>query len=364
MSAVLHVLNELRPSGAEVMLKLAAPYWMEHGLDLHVLSTGQKPGSFAEALTDAGFKVHHLPFANSPNFYMRLIRLIRAYRFDVVHLHTEHATLTYAVLARLAGTKRILRTIHSNFLFRGITRSTRALRRFLVRQLGVIQISVSRTVQENELERFKNPTLLIYNWYDDSHFVPPTPKQRQAARAAIGLDDSEKCLISVGNCAPPKNHAVILQALRLLKEEGLQVKYLHVGEEDRDKTERRLAGQLGVDQQVYFLGYQKDVRPYLWAADVFVMPSSYEGFGIALLEALACDLRIVLAHSPGLTEWAELSPGIIYTEIDPNSLFRAIKKALHPSCPHGHILSEQVAEIFSVRRGAQAYADLYKRGFE
>lgn len=358
---VLHILNELRPSGAEVMLRLAAPYWKEQGLDLHVLSTGQRAGSFAEALTEAGFTVHHLPFASSPHFYLQFIRLIRTYRFDVVHLHTEHATLTYAVLARLAGTKRILRTIHSNFLFRGITRSTRALRRFLVRQLGVIQISVSKAVQQNEAKRFKNPTLLIYNWYDDSWFVPPTPEQKQAARAAIGLDDSEKCLVSVGNCAPHKNHSIILQAMRLLREEGLLVKYLHIGEEDWHKTERKLASQLGVDQQVCFLGYQRDVRPYLWAADVFVMPSSYEGFGIALLEAMACGLCIVLANSPGLSEWAELFPEIIYTEVDPSSLSQAIKKALHIS-RHGCMLSKKVADTFSVKCGARAYADLYNRG--
>lgn len=360
MITVLHILNELRPSGAEVMLKLAAPYWQEQGIVLHVLSTGKVTGIFADELAQAGFTVHHIPFSDMFSFYSRLIQLMRAYRFDVVHIHTEHATLTYAFLGRLAGIPTIVRTIHSNFLFRNTTRITRMVRRFLQRKLGVVQVSICHAVQKNEAGRFKNPTLRIDNWYDDSHFVPPSITQKKATRHALGLDSAGKYLITIGNCSPIKNHAALLQALWLLRQKGIGIAYLHVGEEDREKTERALAAQLGIGEQVYFLGYQKDVRPYLWAADIFVMPSCYEGLSIALLEAMACGLSIILANSPGLREWADFSPEIIITNPDPENLAKAITQALEVPAARDKDLPRKVREAFSVQRGARAYAELYR----
>jgi len=224
---VLHILNELRPSGAEVMLKIAAPYWQERGVELHVLSTGQVKGIFADNLANAGFTVHHIPFSNSAGFYTQVIRLMRTARFDVVHLHTEHATLTYALLARYAGIPRIIRTIHSTFIFRGITQLTRAIRRFITRKLGVLQVSVSKTIQENEVRRLGNPTILINKWYDNLHFIPLMDGQKEASRTALGIKNSQKCLITVGNCSAVKNHKAVIQALRLLEQRNIHLIYFH-----------------------------------------------------------------------------------------------------------------------------------------
>jgi len=110
-----------------------------------------------------------------------------------------------------------------------------------------------------------------------------------------------------------------------------------------------------------FLGYCTDVRPYLWAADFFVMPSLYEGFGVAVLEEMACGLRMVLANSPGLRWWAEIFPGIIYAEPDAESLAAAIASTLESRTSADQVaLSNRVAEIFSVNRGAQEYLELYQ----
>ncbi len=66
---VLHILNSLRPSGGEVMLKLAAPFWQSQGLALSILSTGTQPGPFADSLNNAGYEIYHIPFSKSPKFF-------------------------------------------------------------------------------------------------------------------------------------------------------------------------------------------------------------------------------------------------------------------------------------------------------
>lgn len=361
MPKILHILSEIRSSGAEVMIKTALPYWQEGGAVLHALGTGKVLGSYAGNLSDRGIIVHHLPFANSQKFYSQLIRLLRAHQFDVVHIHTEHAALTYACLAHIAGTPRIIRTIHSSFLFKRLTRLTRTVRRWAVRQLGVAQVSISDSVKQNEQTRFRNPTRLIYNWCDDLHFRPPSMQERSENRNRLGLSEHQKVIVSVGNCAPVKNHEAVIQALALIKKNGLLPLYWHVGEEDSENREGNLAREFGLDTQVRFWGRQEDVRPFLWAADIFVMPSFYEGFGLAVLEALESGTQLVLARSPGLKEWADLIPEIIYTDTSAADLARGLLQAL--KMPKNH---EQAAQrsaslrtLFSVERGAQEYLALY-----
>lgn len=361
MISVLHILNEVRSSGAEIMIKTAHPYWQESGAVLHALGTGKVLGSYAGNLSDQGIIVHHLPFVNSLKFYSQMIRLLRAHQFDVVHIHTERAALTYACLARISGTPRIIRTIHNSFLFEGLLRVVLTVRRWAVRQLGVAQVSVSDSVKQNEQTRFGNSTRLIYNWFDDPHFRPPSMQERSENRKRLGLSNRQKVIVSVGNCATVKNHGAVIQALALIKKNELFPLYWHIGEEDSEHKEANLVRELDLDAQVRFWGRQEDVRPFLWAADIFVMPSFYEGFSLAMLEALASGIQLVLTRSPGLKEWATLIPEIIYTETSAADLARGLLQAL--KTPKNHEQAEQrsatIKTLFSVERGAQEYLILY-----
>lgn len=356
---ILHILYELRSSGAEVMIKIAAPYWRENGLDLHVLSTAKVTGAYADKLSSEGIIIHHMPFANSLEFYIQMIKLIRSNHFDVVHIHTERTTLTYALLARLAGARRIIRTLHSTYLFEGLTRFNRAVRRWAVRQLGVIQVSISDSVKQNEQVRFGNPTHLIYNWYDDGHFFPPSLQQRIEARKTLGLSGNEKVIVSVGNCAPVKNHPAIIQALALMKKNGQSPLYWHIGEEDVERRERDLVRKLDLDELVQFWGRQDDVRPFLWAADVFVMPSFREGFGVAMLEAQGSGISVLLARSPGLEQWSAFFPEITYTGTTPHDLAHGLTMALSAPKNYKRMEPTLVGVEFSTIYGAREYLALY-----
>ncbi len=328
-------------------------------MQLHALSTGKTPGSYVDSLRSAGFAVHHIAFSTSTGFTHKCWRYCGEFEFDAVHIHTERAALTYAFLARAAGVPTIVRTIHNNFMFRGPARLSRIIRRWAARRLGVVQVSVSDSVQQNESERFLNPTRLIYNWYDPEVFRPPSPGERSAARMALGLSEKEKVLVSVGNCSVIKNHVAILRALALLRTAGVSALYLHVGEEDANGSERQFARDLGLEAQARFVGRQ-EVRPFLWAADVFVMPSLYEGFSISMLEAAACELMLVLSPSPGLVQWRASFPEIVYADPTPSDLARTLMRALDAPCRNQPIPRGVLQAKFGARRGAQAYLDLYR----
>lgn len=362
---VLHILGELKHSGAEVMYHAAATLWRSEDIHGEVLSIGENVGAMAPVLAGDGYRIHHLPFSRSPLHLGKVYRLLRRSRFDAVHIDVERANFWYGLLARLAGTRRVLRTVHSVFAFKGLLKFRRRWQRRALRFMGITTITIGDSVFRNELQTFGNPSLLIPNWFDDRRFVPATPAERQAARRQLHIADGTLALISVGNCEPVKNHAAILRALALLPAK-LAVTYLHLGAEDQEGSERRLAAELGMANQVMFLGFAEDILPLLHAADVYVMPSWHEGFSCAALEALGAGLPAILSDVPGLRDLRSVGAAVSWTDLTPESLAAAML-ALHRLSPEqrresGMRGSAAIHRAFGLENGARKYALLYRQG--
>lgn len=360
---VLHVLNELRPSGAEVMLEVAAPYWQNLGIEAEVLSVGRVPGAYAEPLREAGYAVRHVPLAPAHRFFARYVALLHRERYDAVHVHPERANFYLGAMARLCGTPRVVRTVHNVFAFDGALRTERRVQRRLLRALGVRQVSIGPSVEENELRRYRNPTRRIPNWYDATRFVPPTAAQRREARARLGIPPASFVCTTVGNCSTVKNHTALLDAIARLSGR-LPLTYLHAGQEDDEHSERRLALRHGIADHVRFMGFVRDVPQLLHATDVFVMPSLYEGYGMSAIEAMGSAVPVVLADVPGLRDLRHLSEHICWAEPEAAALADALARiAASPPADRerlGRTLHRAARRAHSPTRPVQAYASLYR----
>ena len=299
---VLHVLGELRPSGAETMFCIAAPLFVEQGVEAEIVATGDQMGSYADELAEVGYKLHHISFSKSPVFFYKLFCLMRSGNYDVLHLHTEQANFWIGLVALAQRSNVILQTIHNSFEFTGNLRMRRMIQRRISRFLGIKHISISPSVQATELKHFGLKTKLIPNWYNSSRFYKPSEGERKLARANLGIAMDDKVIVTVGNCSKIKNHGALIEAIALLPIE-LRPIYVHVGIEEDGEPERQLAKDLGVDDRIYFLGPLSDIMPALFAADIFVMPSLFEGFGIAAAEALATGLPAIFTDVAGLRDF-------------------------------------------------------------
>ena len=357
---VLHVLNELRPSGAEVMLRCSGPFWHEAGVEPEILSTGQQVGSFAPQLMEAGYPVHHLPFSKTPWFFWRFYRFLRNGKYHVVHVHSDRGSFYYALLVRLAR-KRFIRTIHGIFRLKGLVALGRSLQRNITRWIGGVQVSVSRSVQDTERKYLKNKTILVENWYETSHYVPPTQQQRETARERLGIGYDPFVVLSVANCGKAKNHPVIFEALSSISISQDFV-YLHVGEEEPGFPERELAEKLGIAEKVRFLGSIPDVLPFFHAADLFVMPSLWEGLSIAALEAMGAGVPVLFSNVPGLADLRDIE-GTYWSQTSSDSLTTQIERiARLPPAERqsvGERVHHEVKKRFGVKRGVSAYGFLY-----
>jgi len=359
---VLHVLYELQPSGLETMLRIAKPHFDRHGIQGAILATGPIEGGFAGELRKAGYDITHLRYRRHPNFFLQLRKFVRAGKYDIIHIHTERSPFWYAL--SVLGVGKIVRTVHNISPVEGQLWLRRRIGRSLVRWFGVRQLAVGPAVQENEWERFQNPTTLCMNWYDDVLYYPPSREERQQARQSFGLRPDEVVVVTVGNCEPTKNHGAFIAALAQLRDDKSWI-YLHVGAESPGQPERALAEHLGIGDRTRFLGPLEDVRSVYYAADLFVMSSLIEGLSIAVIEALACGRPALLADSPGLRDLRQWFPGLFYAPPTPGGLAERFKEFLAMSRPQREALSISyphiVQSMFGIESGVERYVAIYRQ---
>jgi glycosyltransferase involved in cell wall biosynthesis len=360
---VLHVLSELRPSGAEAMLVAAAPMFQSQGVVAEVLSTGAVPGPYAKRFEDAGYRIHHLPFSRTPGFFWRQRRVMQAGRYDVIHLHDEKANFWQGLTALSVRPPVVLRSIHGAFAFTGYLQWRRGWQRRLLHRLGLKHVSISDSVAATELRHYRLPTTLIYNWYDSVRLNATSPEARAAARSAFGLNDRVFVIASIGNCSQVKNHTAIIEAMARLPTAQRPV-YLHAGIEEAAQPERDLAQRLGVSDHIRFLGGVDDVLPLLQAADAFVMPSLFEGFGVAAVEALATGLPALFTDSRGLRDFRSKFPGLVYTQADAESVTEGLQRLMSiTEDERAAVLTtypETASKLFGMARGVGEYLEVYR----
>ncbi len=360
---VVHVLNELKRSGAEVMLLNAANDFRNAGVRSSVMSLGgASEDAVVDLFTRAGYPV--VQAGQRPS----LLRFLRSYHRELrllhpqcVHVHPERRSLLTCLMPRLMGMD-VVRTIHNNFGFEGVLWARKTLERQILRVARVQTVAVSPSVQANERNRFRNPTTLVFNWYDDGRFVPPSAAMKQSAREAFAIPANRRVVAVIGNCSHVKNHGLLLDAMALIPAAHRPI-LLHVGNGDTCVDERQQCEDIGISDDVMFLGSLDDVLPVLLAADQFVMPSLYEGMSIAALEALASGLPLRVAPVAGLLDLVALFDTVQAVALDPKSWavsLEAVTQTPELAGPSGD-QTERTRQLFGIARGVDQYVRLYRQ---
>ena len=365
MKRVLHVMGSLERSGMEMMLMNSYDEWRRQGYECDVVATSRAVGLIAREIRECGYRVFHIPFRSSWRYLPRASFVKHFYQicrsgYDVVHIHTEAGRPVFAGVAKLAGVKQIAVTPHGIFKFHGYLYIRKFLERQLIKGFGCRFGMISEAVRRCEWDQFRIKGFRVWNWLDTSHFRPPSRDKRAHARQTLGIRPEQFVIASVGNCSSTKNHSALLRAISLLPAR-IQPLYLHVGREEVDSAERKLATSLGIDNEVCFLGSQSDPRPMLWAADTFAMPSLSEGLPISALEALASGVPLVCSRVEGLSEIAAETKLTVFTSTAPDSIAAGLTQiALMDPVTHSHLaLSDSllIRERFSIQRGVRSIVD-------
>ncbi len=185
---------------------------------------------------------------------------------------------------------------------------------------------------------------VIYNGVDLDSFNPRLREaHRSELRSRLGIPDAAPVILFVGSGFERKGVPTLLEAFARMKQHERRL--VVVG---RDRLQERLrarAGSLGVSDRVHWAGAQSDVRPWYGAADVFALPTLYDPFPNAALEALACGLPVVTTRNCGAAELIEPAGNgwVCQDPLDAEEL--------------GHKLDQAAAHCAGLRERARASAE-------
>lgn len=170
---------------------------------------------------------------------------------------------------------------------------------------------------------------VLYSGVDLSR-IPDQP-DGQEIRRRFGIAVEALVLGTVANLFPRKGYEVMLRALPTILKSSPEVHYLIVGSGDAayEARLRALVRDLGLENHVHFSGFQESVSPWLAAMDVYVHPALMEGFGIAVLEAMAMRKPVVATTTGGLPEIVQDGEtGLLVPPGDPDALAKVVSLLL------------------------------------
>jgi N-acetyl-alpha-D-glucosaminyl L-malate synthase BshA len=232
----------------------------------------------------------------------RMADVAESYRLDLLHVHYAIPHSISAMLARqMMKARRLpfITTLHgTDITLVGADPSYFTITKFSIEQSdGITAISHDLRRQTVEVFGVENEIRVIHNFVNCTTYAPDA-ERRGIERFA---PEGEKLLIHLSNFRPVKR---VLDCIRILAEvrKHVKVRLLMVGDgPDRGPAEH-LAWQLGVGNDVEFLGKQNDVERLIRLAHVLLMPSEMESFGLAALEAMACGVPAVGTRVGGVPE--------------------------------------------------------------
>ncbi|GBR67538.1 glycosyltransferase family 4 protein [Gluconobacter kanchanaburiensis] len=269
-------------------------------------------GTHLEPVRAEGFTVHGVPMARSLSpvaqyrAFMALVRLIRKEKPDLVHGHMPISGILARFAARVCGVRVVAYTCHGFLFNQPGSWNRRTLSLVLEWAAGRIT-DLYMTVSSEEARdarrlHLNRIPIAIGNGRNPEHYRP-SPETRARLRAELGVPETRPVVIVVSRLVRHKGHPELLRAMEDVPDAELWV----VGERlpsdhgaDMTAAFARATERLG--SRLRLLGYRDDVAELLTAADIFALPSHFEGLPMSVIEAMLTGLPVVAANVRGPRE--------------------------------------------------------------
>ena len=291
----------------ELGIELAA-----RGHDIHFITSSQ-PFRLTGRESNIHFhqvEVFHYPLFEHPPYDLalatRMAEVAEFYSLDLLHVHYAIPHSVSAFLAREMLAARglnvpFITTLHgTDITLVGLDRSYLGITRFGIQKSdGVTAISSYLRDRTHEAFHIETPIQVIRNFVNCDVYVrkPELVAQMRPRFAA----PHERLIVHLSNFRPVKRVADVIQVFARITH-ALPARLLLIGDGPDRSTAEYLARQLGVQDRIHFLGKQDNVNELLPVADLMIMPSEMESFGLAALEAMACSVPAVATRVGGVPE--------------------------------------------------------------
>lgn len=233
----------------------------------------------------------------------KMATVARAEKLDLLHVHYAIPHSISAILARESIKQKryvpVITTLHgTDITLVGADRSYLPITRYGLQQSDGVT-AVSKFLKKATIETFDfDEVEVIPNFICALHYkrIDDSPLREELAPAG------EKLLVHVSNFRAVKRPGDCIEILKYVSEQMPGTKLIMVGDGPERSAVVYQAEKLGVKDKVAFVGKQANIAAYLGIADLFLLPSELESFGLAALEALACEVPVISTRIGGIPE--------------------------------------------------------------
>ena len=295
--------------GAETMCENLAYSLDKLGHKVIVISLYSKQTPIASRLIEKGIQVKFLKKKQGLDLslFFRLAALLKKERVNVIHTHIY--AIKYGVFAAmLSGVKIRIHTVH-NVAEKEAGKAARLLNNYFFKRCGVIPVALSELIRESIVKEYgikmeKIP--VVFNGIDLSNCIPKTEYG----------NDSEFIILNIARFSQQKNHKGLIEVFEKFNKTHPNSRLWLIGEGSLKDSIRKQVKEAQLENKVEFLGVQSNVYQFLNKADIFVLPSKYEGVPMTIIEAMGTGLPIIASDVGGIPDMLENNFSAILTAVD------------------------------------------------
>ncbi|HVU34123.1 MAG TPA: glycosyltransferase family 4 protein [Opitutaceae bacterium] len=307
------IVSEPGVDGVFRYVEMLCQHLTARGVDVHLAYSDRRSSDrlldLVAAIEARGGRTLNLRTSNRPAWsdvaaFIALRRLVREVRPDVIHSHSSKAGFLARMLAVTGCRAAQIYHPHADVGMRPVHGRFDRVYDLLESGLGRVGLSVvvSSGERAHACERLRIPTRhirLIPNGVDTERFRPATPAEKAAARVALGLPADRIVLGFIGRSCEQKDPVTLYRAFAKAAEADRRLALFHVGHGELDGALEQLTAELRMTPHIFRRPYLTQPDLFYQAVDGMALPSRYEGFSLALLEALAANLPLILSGAAG-----------------------------------------------------------------
>ncbi len=352
---ILQVMPEFGLAGAEIMCENLTYELVKMGNEVQVVSLYEYHSAITDRLASKGIDVLFLGKKRGLDFalYNKIRKIIKSFRPEVIHTHRY---VMFYVIPVVFFSKRIkkVHTIHSEAKYENNTVG-RFFASLFYRRAGVVPVALSELIKGTIVAEYGLPVNRIPVVYNGIDLSKCRPKHSYALTERFNI-------LHIGRIASAKNHQGLLRAFKHFHDINPNTDLSMIGNCDKVEWIHSFIKDNCLQDSVHLLGTKDNVYDYLYSADVFVLPSFYEGMPMTLIEAMGTGLPIIASNVGGIPNMLENQRSALLISPSDDELVSALQTLLDDESLRRKLgecaLKDSVR--FSSKTMAESYLGIYK----
>lgn len=364
---ILHIIGKRPKGGIGTVVRNYQKYISDYGIQFdYLIFDDNENGNFDEKVKQMGSQVYVLPELKQKRLFS-LSYLIKNFfkdhrnNYDIIELHSPNIAFLIHKYAYKYGIRHRITHSHSIRLSNNKWKAIR--NRILCASIKSLSTDYFACSKEAGTALYgkrilSNDKFQIINNSINLQDFEFNIDNRNIWRNKYHVQKDEICLIHVGRFSKEKNHEFLLNVAQKIKEKGIKFKMILVGDGELYEKIRNEAVMRQLDDSIIFTGHIFNVKDYLDAADIFVLPSFIEGVPLSIIEAQANGLNCVISDTvPPVI----VSDSCFYTPLEVNGWVKAIQECNIDPCNRTDSIQALRDAGFDISKEAYKLSVLYKK---